>query len=297
MVKNQIDLHLHSWYSDGRLSPEELVRECKKAGLKVIALTDHDHVGGVSAAIAEGKRNSIKVIPGIEFSTDYEGVEYHVLGMGINRKASYLQEFLELCVETKKEQIAAMVDVMKGEGFIITMDDVLKEGKGALNRAHIAYAIMARLKENQAALRKFGISSLGDPSSDIFKMFLKEGAFGYRNRRRPTIEEVINLIQWLDGVAIWAHSTWKDDMPEIRRKAALFQTFGLDGLEIGYSRDHQTVEQTLALHQIAQELSLLETAGSDFHSLTMPVYNQIANYELPPNIELNLPAFLFPRET
>ena len=290
MGKNRLDLHLHSWFSDGRLSPEELIRECKKAGMEVVALTDHEHVGGVPAATAEGKRIGVRVIPGIEISTDYEGMEHHVLGLGINWQSPKLQEFLKPWAETKKEQIVAMIGVMTGEGFVLSLDDVLAQGKGALNRAHIAYAVLARQEENKAAMEKFGLKGSKDLSSDIFKIFLKEGAFGYRDRKRPMIEEAINLIQWLDGIAVWAHPTWKDKMGRIREKAAIFQKeFGLDGLEVGYSLDYQTAEQALALYQIAQDFSLLKTAGSDFHSLTMPFLNKIANFELPPSVELNLP--------
>ncbi len=289
MGVNDFDFHLHSCFSDGRLSPTDLIRECQKAGVKTVALTDHEHIGGVSEAIAEGKQIGIRVIPGIEFSTDYDGIEHHVLGLGIDWQSPKLQDFLAPWAETKKEQIIAMIESMSGEGFVLSLDDVLNQGKGALNRAHIAYAVLARREENKAALERFEIKGSKDLSSDIFKMFLKEGAFSYRDRNRPMIEEVINQIQWLDGVAIWAHPTWKDSLDEIREKAALFKKqFGLDGIEVGYSLDYQTGEQALALHRIAQDLSLVESAGSDFHSFKMPFLNKIANFEIF-GLKLNLP--------
>ncbi len=282
---NWFDLHLHSTFSDGRLTPEDLIRECKKAGMKVVALTDHENTGGVSAAMAEGKRIGVRVIPGAEFSVDYEGAEHHIQGLFIGWQSPVLRDFFREWAKTKKRQIEKITENLQNMGFVLTMDDVLAQTKGSCNRSHIAQAVVARLAENKAAMEKFGLKD----SSDVFNTLLREESPGFVARERPMVEEVINLIQWLDGIAVWAHPNWKDDLESIKRKAVIFRKFGLDCLEVAYSLDYQTAEQMLALHQIAQGLSMMETAGSDFHSFDRPVFNKIGNFELL-DVKLNLPA-------
>lgn len=289
MGANRFDLHLHSYFSDGRLSPEDLIKECKKQGLEIVALTDHEHVGGIPLAMAEGKRIGVKVIPGIEISTDFEGAEHHILGLGIDWQSPTLQDFLAPWAETKKAQIIAMIEAMRKGGFLLSLNDVMLQGKGALNRAHIAYAVLARREENKDTLEKFGLKGLKDLSSDIFKLCLEEGSFGYRDRKRPGVKEAIRLIKLLNGIAIWAHPLWKTkDIAVIKDRAAYFQELGLDGLEVGYSIDYQGRAETAALHEVAQKLSMLETAGSDFHSFTMPSLNKVGNFEILDS-EFNLP--------
>ena len=87
-MKAKIDLHMHSHYSDGELSPEKLVKECKKLGLEIISLTDHETVWGVEEAIKAGKKSGISVIPGIEFSCNFQEQEQHLLGYFIMDSAN-----------------------------------------------------------------------------------------------------------------------------------------------------------------------------------------------------------------
>lgn len=282
----RFDLHLHSRFSDGRLSPEELVGAAKRAGLEIIALTDHESVGGVDRAILEGKRLGVKVISGVEFPADFDDQEHHLLGLFMDPKAFELAVFFRNWAETKREQIKKMVGNLQGLGFKIEFSEVLAESWGALNRAHIAYAVLAK-PENASVLEKFKIKT----SSDFFQKFLKEDSpvSVYVKRELPTVREVINMIKWLDATAIWAHPLWKgNNFLEIRDRTVFFQRFGLDGLEVCYSVDYEKPGESYALHYIAKKLFMKETAGSDFHSFEMPFLNKLGNFELL-DLDLNLP--------
>ena len=200
MGTNWFDLHLHSYFSDGRLSPEDLIRECKREGMKVVALTDHECIKGIPWAMSEGKRLRVKVIPGIEFSADLDGGEQHFLGLSIDYKAVELAEFIHDWEITKKQQIVQMVDGLRGLGFKINLNEVMIQSCGALNRAHIAYAVLGR-PENVAVLEKSGVKT----SSDFFLKFLKESSPVYVKRKMPQALEVVKLIKLLGGKAVWAH--------------------------------------------------------------------------------------------
>lgn len=282
-MEKVFDLHLHSNLSDGKHSPEEVVFMAKQAGMKVIALTDHDNIDGVMRAVWAGERLGMKVIPGVEFSSDFEG-ENHILGLFINYKSKALKEFFDDLHESKERQITQIVKKLHDDGFDITMEDVLAQKKGSMNRAHIAEAIKVKSKQNEIILKKLGVAS----STDIFNLLLKPGSPYFMERERPPADGVVNFIQWLDGMAVWAHPNWRDNEAGIERKANFFKKAGLDALEVVYNVHYQTPEQALHLHNLARSLDLTETAGSDFHSLESPTFNKVADFSRD-DLELNLP--------
>jgi len=285
-VVNCFDFHLHSYFSDGRLSPQDLIRACKENNLKTVALTDHENVKGIPWAVSEGKKLGVKVVPGIEFASEFEGEECHFLGLDIEYNSAELAEFLKRWEGTKTRQIEEMVKGLDQLGFFLEFNEVATQACGAINRAHIAYAVFDK-PENKSVFERLNIYN----SNDFFVRFLKESSPVYVKRVLPKAIDVIGLIKRLKGWAIWAHPIWKNkDLALTREKAAYFQRFGLDGMEVGYSKDYQSFEETRVLHQIAGRLYLLETAGSDFHSYTIPILNKIANFELM-DIKLNLPKF------
>lgn len=290
----KIDLHLHSHYSDGRLAPTAVVQEASKLGLEIISLTDHENVGGMPEAIEIGEKLGIKVIPGIEFAvTDHEGKEQHLLGLSIDYRSQELKDFLEIWEKTKVRQILTIVKNLQEKGFKIEFEEVAVQTKGSLGRAHIAYAIFEN-RENAAILCKFGVQT----PTEFFHKFLNEDSpeTVYAERERPQIKEVIRLTKEIHGIAVWAHPFWKkQEIDLIKQKCRIFQELGLGGIEVCYSRIFSSREKALALHQIAQNLGLYETAGSDFHSFSMPMLNKLADFETF-GLELRLPPELT-RET
>lgn len=275
-MRAKIDLHLHSHWSDGELSPADLIKECKKLKLKIVSLTDHETFWGIEEAIKTGEEIGIRVIPGIEFSCYFEGGEQHILGYfieGFDKLAQNpeLLGFLKDIGRKRKERFLKMIEKIKKLGFEVEYSDVKKCAKGVLARPHLAQAVI-RNEKNAKLLNKLGINTSFE--RDFFKRYLLEEKEAYENWERPEVSEVIALIKKLDGIAVWAHPIWKNkNFGNARRVAAIFQKFGLDGMEIFYP--WHTRHRTEKLYKIAQELNLFVSAGSDFHSFRFNRYSKI----------------------
>ncbi|PIQ92077.1 MAG: phosphoesterase [Parcubacteria group bacterium CG11_big_fil_rev_8_21_14_0_20_39_14] len=278
-MKAKIDLHMHSHYSDGELSPEKLVKECKKLGLEIISLTDHETVWGVEEAIKAGKKSGISVIPGIEFSCNFQEQEQHLLGYFIDGfgqlatgyKNPELLEFLKEVGRKRRERFLKMIERLKNLGFFIEYSEVKKYARGSLTRPHLARAIIKN-KKNARKLKELRIDTKFE--SEFFKKYLTEGKGAYQDWERPSASEVIKLLKKSGGIAVWAHPKWKcGGYKETMTKALELRELGLGGMEVFYTR--HTQDQTKELFQIAKELGLAVTAGSDFHSSNFSQYNKI----------------------
>ena len=103
------DLHVHTNYSDGLLSPEAVVEKARQAGLSALAITDHDCVDGIPPALEAGKKLGIKVIPGVEFTTDIPKTEIHILGYFIDYKARWLLELLQKIRDDRVNRVGKIV--------------------------------------------------------------------------------------------------------------------------------------------------------------------------------------------
>lgn len=270
-MRAKVDLHLHSCWSDGELYPVDLIEECKKLNLKIISLTDHETVWGVEEAIKTGEEIGIRVIPGIEFSCDFEGKEQHILGYFLNHQNPELLEFLREIGRKRRERFLKMIEKIKKLGFEVEYSDIKKFAKGVLARPHLARAVI-RNEKNAKLLNELGINTSFE--RDFFKRYLAEGKEAYENWERPEVSEVIALIEKTGGLAFWAHPIWKDkSLKNFRQRAAIFQKFGLNGIEAFYP--WHTRLQTEKIYKIAQELNLLVSAGSDFHSFAFNMYSRI----------------------
>lgn len=256
----KIDLHMHSCYSDGKLSPTELAQKCKDCGLEVISLTDHENIAGIAEAKKAGDKLGISVIPGIEFASEFQGGEHHILGYFIDPLSQKLKEFLNEWRQSKVDQIKEMIKNLQGFGFDVSFERVVSIAKGSLDRYHIAMAIFPdreKTTEGKEEHRTF------------FKKYLSEKSMGgeglaFVERKKPDTQSVINVIHNAGGIASWAHPFWKIKEESVIRELALtFRKIDLDGIEIIYP--HHTKEQTMFLYKITQDLSMYQSAGSDFH--------------------------------
>lgn len=247
---SQVDLHIHSSASDGRLSPEEVVRESARLGLKFIALTDHDTVAGIAPALSAARAfPELTVIPGVELSTDEPQGEVHVLGYFIDYTDGELVARLDRMRGSRRERAQAMIDRLGDLGVSIEWARVQEiAGAGSIGRPHLA----------QAMLEKGYIGSLKEAFTD----YLGRGGPAYVGRRKLTPTAAVELIRQVNGLPVLAHPLTAHD-PEavvIRLKAA-----GLVGIEAcykGYSADE--VGRLLSL---ADKYDLVVTGGSDYHGL------------------------------
>jgi 3',5'-nucleoside bisphosphate phosphatase len=245
-----IDLHTHSTVSDGSLSPEELVRHAKAAGLSAIALTDHDTIAGVEEAVKEGLSIGIEVIAGVEISVDYKP-EMHILGYFFNNSSENLNETLKKLRENRTERNPKIIRKLNELGFNLTIEEVEAEAKGSVvGRPHIAMVLV----------KKGYVRS----TEDAFERFLAGGRPAYFKKDKLGPEEGIHAILNGGGVPVLAHPIFLGlGLKELDVLLGDLKKAGLKGIEALYVEN--TTDDTGNLLRLALKHNLLVTGGSDFH--------------------------------
>lgn len=240
------DLHVHTNFSDGTFSPEEVILEARKREISCIAICDHDCVDALEAAFAVAGREGVELIPAIELTAEKNGNEIHMIGYCIDRKNATLLDVAARMREIRIQRMREMVDRLKQCDVRIDADDVLRlSGKGSVGRLHIAYEIY-----NRGYTRYVG---------EAFKLYIGSGKPCYVGKFNLTPAEAIATISEAGGVPVLAHPgvIGGDELiPEYAKS-------GLKGIEV-YHTDH-TPEVESRYLKIADNLSLLVTGGSDCH--------------------------------
>lgn len=246
------DLHLHTTASDGLFTPSELVQNAWNKGFSAIAVTDHDTVGGLEEALQAGEKYKVEVIPGIELSTLLGEREIHILGYFIDRKNEHLQEMLELIVKARKNRAVKMVEKLNSLGLQISLVRVREiAGGDFIGRPHIARAL----------LEKGYIDTLKEAFSEEY---IGRGGRAYVERFKLNPREGIKLVLQAGGIPVLAHPGYlSKGMPVVEQEISDFISYGLQGIEVFYSR--HTGEQVIFYKKIADENGLLVTGGSDCH--------------------------------
>lgn len=257
-----IDLHLHTYYSDGTMSPEDLVKLAKKSGINTIAITDHDGMGGLDEGTEAGKRQGVHVIPGIELSTEDErGVYMHILGYCFDRENADLKSEVELIRRKRVERNEKLLAALREIGCKLTSEDLqLREGQDYIGKPTFALALT----------RKGYVSS----PKEAFREghFMRSDAVRSVHREKISAKRAIELIRGAGGIPVLAHPmkishlTQKDGddfFEELDKQLAKLKAWGLAGLECYYS-SHQQAD-TERLVALAKRHELMITAGSDFH--------------------------------
>jgi 3',5'-nucleoside bisphosphate phosphatase len=241
-----IDLHLHSTASDGELPPEAVVGRAAAAGVAAMALTDHDTLAGVPAAIAAGDRFGIRVIGGCEFSVAAPWGEMHVLGYFLPPGTAALEDFLVRCRADRERRGRAMVERLHRLGIGVSDADVLAEAEGgAVGRPHVARAL----------LRHGHVASVGE----AFDRYLGRGRPAFVEKSLPTFAEVAELVHRVGGVVSAAHLKDRGT----RSLLVHFKQVGLDAVETRHPSHDPDVRARLT--EFALDLGLHRTGGSDWH--------------------------------
>lgn len=242
----QIDLHIHSTYSDGLLNPAEIVAYASRIGLQAIAVTDHDDLSGFTEAAAAGARHGLEVIPGIELSAVHGGCETHILGYLYDVTSIPLLEFAAHMRASRVERAEEIVLRLRHLGMPISMEMVkMRAGQGALGRPHIADILV-----EEGYVFSF---------NEAFHKFLGENKPGYVPKMKLTAEEAISLVHNGGGLAFLAHPGTGTGIDAIE---ALIE-MGLDGIETMHPR--HAPEMVDYYRELARRNGLLETGGSDCH--------------------------------
>jgi hypothetical protein len=269
-----VDLQVHSTCSDGTDAPEAVVARAAAAGVRVLALTDHDSVDGVAAAIAAGRRHRLQVVPALEFSTRSEGardlLDINILAYGIVPQHPDLQAVLREVVASRVEQKIRQVERLQGYGVDVPVDEVLAQATGVPGRVHIAQVALVRNPTRFASLQ------------DVFDQYLAPDAPNstYVQRRFSlSVEDAIALSHTAGGVAVLAHPGLYARVRDVDGAVRRLQQAGLDGLEVRYpyglnhgNRSSLPPGTAVVEHfaALAAELGLLVTGGSDYHGAAKP---------------------------
>lgn len=285
-MKTYIDLHIHSTASDGTLTPTEIVQTALKSTKSekdpiVIALTDHDTVAGVSEFLKEAKKNKERVtaIPGVEISTNYHGVEIHILGYNVEPENKELLEQLKICRESRDGRNEKIIARLQAEGFQITMEDIKPEDPNeTIARPHIAKQLM----------KKKYVSSV----KEAFDKYLAEGRSCYVERIMPTPQEAIALIRNSGGIPVLAHLMYYKKLNAAEKEVLVseLKEAGLEGIEAYYNTYTPVEEEYVS--SLAKQNALLLTGGTDFHGQNKPhisLFTGQGNMEVP---EAILPEFM-----
>lgn len=249
-MNNKADLHLHSTASDGKLSAKELINEARKANINVIALTDHDTVGGIDEAKIYSVSQGIKLIPGIELSANYNNESIHVLGYFKDNsyKNKSFQNTLQSLTDYRQYRAEKIVsNLEKYFSIKLNYDKIAESVNEVIGRPHIAKAI---------------IESGYDYSWEyIFKNFLSESSPAYVPKKNLTINEAIALLRTVNAIVVLAH-------PVLIKKTSIQELieFSFDGIEAIYPLNRK--EDTESFIELSKINNKLITAGSDFHGIS-----------------------------
>ncbi|MBR6593887.1 MAG: PHP domain-containing protein [Clostridia bacterium] len=249
------DLHTHSNYSDGTMSPSELITEAKRLGI-TIALTDHNTVAGATEFLAEAERLGVTAVAGTELTVDYKGTELHLLGLFIAPEHfDELERLTRKYALLKERNNAELIGRLNKAGYRIDYEKVKAHtAKGNVNRAHIA-----------AELVTMGYVACRD---EAFDTLLKEGNGFYFPSERLDVLEAIGFFANIKALPVLAHPMKELDETALRAFLPEAIAAGLVGMEVMHS-DYSAEDADIAA-KTAKEFGLLPSGGSDFHGANKP---------------------------
>jgi hypothetical protein len=253
----RIDLHAHTDHSDGTLSPVDLVRAARDAGLAALAVTDHDTTSGLREALEEGVALGVEVLTGCEISAKAECGAVHVLAYGFDPGEASFQAFLRRVREGRDRRNVLILERLAGLGIPVTLEEVLVFVKGRIvARPHFARALVQKgyVEDVRAA----------------FTLYLRDGGPAFAAADMPPPEEAVRVVRAAGGVTALAHPG-QLRLEGREAYAVLLRSLagaGLGGLEVMHPSHDQDARRMFA--DLAREVGLVATGGSDFHGENKP---------------------------
>ena len=246
MKNGLIDLHLHSTYSDGTSTPEEVVERAAEVGLSAISLTDHDSTDGLSEAQAAGSRQGVEVVPGVELSAQTGGKDIHILGYFVDSTHPDLLSCLHLYRQARTQRAERMVHKLNKMGIPVRMERVLaKAGGGAVGRPHLADVLVEEGHVFSA--------------NEAFHRYLGYSRPAYESKYSLSPADALAIIHAADGLGCLAHPGLygRDDLiPGLVDQ-------GMDGIEVCHTK--HSVTDVARYREVADRYGLLMSGGSDCH--------------------------------
>jgi predicted metal-dependent phosphoesterase TrpH len=242
------DLHIHTTFSDGRLTPAEIVTRATEVGLTTIAITDHDTFDGYHPARSEGSKHGIIVVPGVEISTIFEERETHILAYFFDVSDSGMAELMRAQQEKRMNRFFSILKNLSSLGIELEADEIMSGRAMPPGRPAIAAALQ----------RKRIVKTV----PEAFQRFLGEFAPAYTRLSFVDADEAIRIVKQAGGVSILAHpGTFFNT-----RQLDVLRLAGLDGVE--YLHPSHPFEMQQFYRKWAESHGLLISGGSDFHGFT-----------------------------
>jgi hypothetical protein len=245
------DLHTHTTFSDGTESPTHNVRLARDRGLPGLGVTDHDTFAGLAEAVAAAADAGVEIVPGIEFSAEYDGASLHVLGYWVDPDHEPLQEELQRLTDTRFRRGEMMVEKLQAAGYDISFESVRRiAGDDLIARPHVAQAMVE--------------AGIVETEKEAFDRYIADGGVAYVPKHALHPIDALRLIGDAGGVCVLAHpAMWKGNgsVPDalIERMAE----GGMVGLEVDHP-DHD--DATRAYYRaMTERLDLVPTGSSDCH--------------------------------
>ena len=245
-TEGRADLHLHTTFSDGALSPQGLVKKAHDAGLKAIAITDHDHVGALEEAVDWGRTYGVEVISGLELSATFAEKDIHILAYFFDPTDKTLLEYLDVFRKERLRRAERIVEKLNKINIPITLNAVLeKAGEGSIGRPHIANALLDE--------------GWTETYHEAFSKYIGTNGPAYEKKFQLSPEEAIRLVSSCGGLTFLAHPgnyTTEAELLELIKK-------GLDGIEVIHPSHNETRQDYY--RGVVNQYFLLESGGSDYH--------------------------------
>lgn len=250
------DLHVHSHFSDGSSSPEELIRLAKEKNVGAVALTDHHTMKGIPSFLAAAQGSGIEAVPGIEIAADYHGYEVHILGLFIpENRISAVEDWMRKRHKIKRQHNILLAENLQKAGYPISFEELeTRFSESEINRAHFG-----------AVLTEKGYT---ESTKDAIQTILSEKTGYYIAPPKPLYHDVIDKIRMFGGIAVLAHPLL--NIPHERLESYLkdAKQHGTMAVEVYYSTYDENDIKTV--RTLAKQTRLLESGGSDFHGNIKP---------------------------
>lgn len=241
------DLHIHSCYSDGTMTPEEIIDLAIEKGVKYISITDHDSIA--SQYVTNRNWEDVRIIPGIELSTEFQDLEVHMLGYNLDIENEELKEVVNKLNKCRMNRIEEMLFQLKKHKINLELEDLEIDLESTVGRSHVANAMVKK--------------GYFDNYKSAFTTYLIKGKPAYIKGFKLDYKETLNLIHTCGGIPVLAHPGQIYRGMGIEKMVKDLKCYGLKGIEV-YHPSH-TKEQTNYFYNLATKYKLCITGGSDYH--------------------------------
>ena len=259
-----VDFHMHSIYSDGVKSPEELLRHALDCNLSMMALTDHDEIDGIKALRTAQEQldpeKTIKFINGCEFSADYKDKSIHILGYRFDETNKELRDFIEYFKSKREERIDEIIRRCNNAGYFISKDELLKKfpKTQAYGRPHIGQLLID--------------GGYAKDINDVFKDILRKDSPCYVPKVKIEVPYIIDIIHKAGGLAVMAHPKLVTSDEYVVEMLA----YDFDGMEVYHTKHND--DDVKRYKVLAKEHNLFITGGSDYHGIPGKAPDQFGDY-------------------